>query len=118
MPFVEKQAAELFTSELALRSWIHMQDHCRKTLQRSDVGLAIRTTEAFDFLVDLVPSEDQPGGVAVDSDVGGGPVPPGVVAGTSHPGQDPGAFMSPDQAAAMTQMAAAAYDKATNPGNM
>ena len=49
------KACELFIMELTLRSWDAADDDVkRKTLQRSDVAAAVRKTEVFDFMEDVV----------------------------------------------------------------
>lgn len=52
------QACECFIQELTLRAWLCADDSKRKTLQRSDVAMAISRTDIYDFLVDIVPREE------------------------------------------------------------
>ena len=58
VPIVFSKAVELFISELALRAWIHTEDAKRRTLQRSDIAMAITKYDMFDFLIDIVPREE------------------------------------------------------------
>ncbi|EFA76891.1 predicted protein [Heterostelium album PN500] len=56
-PVIFAKACELFILELTIRSWFHTESHKRRTLQKTDISLAIATNETFDFLVDIVPRE-------------------------------------------------------------
>jgi len=58
VPVLFSKACELFILELTLRAWIHTEDCKRKTVQRSDIAMAVTNTESFDFLIDIVPRED------------------------------------------------------------
>lgn len=57
-PVLFAKAAELFIMELTLRSWLHTEDNKRRTLQRSDIAMAISKYDQFDFLIDIVPREE------------------------------------------------------------
>lgn len=57
-PMLFAKAAELFIMELTLRAWVHTEDNKRRTLQRSDIAMAITKYDQFDFLIDIVPREE------------------------------------------------------------
>ncbi|XP_062550688.1 nuclear transcription factor Y subunit gamma [Armigeres subalbatus] len=57
-PLLFAKAAEMFIQELTLRAWLHTEDNKRRTLQRSDIAMAIAKYDQFDFLIDIVPRED------------------------------------------------------------
>ncbi|XP_055826060.1 nuclear transcription factor Y subunit C-1-like isoform X2 [Solanum dulcamara] len=57
-PILFSKACELFILELTLRSWFHAQENKRRTLKKNDFTAAIRQTEIFDFLVDVVPRDE------------------------------------------------------------
>ena len=58
VPILFSKACELFILDLTMRAWAHTADTNRRTLQRSDVADAISEGEGMDFLVDIVPRED------------------------------------------------------------
>lgn len=58
VPHLFAKAAEIFITELTLKSWIHTEDSKRRTLQRNDVSYAIAQCDMFDFLIDIVPREE------------------------------------------------------------
>ncbi|XP_022659291.1 nuclear transcription factor Y subunit gamma-like isoform X2 [Varroa jacobsoni] len=58
-PILFAKAAELFIMELTLRAWVHTEDNKRRTLQRNDIAMAISKFDMFDFLIDIVPREEQ-----------------------------------------------------------
>ncbi|XP_062194864.1 nuclear transcription factor Y subunit C-4-like [Phragmites australis] len=60
-PVVFAKACEMFILELTLRAWLHTEENKRRTLQRNDVTAAITRTDMFDFLVDIVPTEELKG---------------------------------------------------------
>ena len=57
-PVMFAKACELFIQELTLRAWAQTQDNRRRTMQRSDVGVAVSNMPLFDFLVDVVPIKE------------------------------------------------------------
>mmetsp|Transcript_15990 Transcript_15990/g.34583 ORF Transcript_15990/g.34583 Transcript_15990/m.34583 type:complete len:311 (+) Transcript_15990:61-993(+) len=57
-PVLFAKACEMFIVELTLRAWAQTEEAKRRTLQRSDISLAIQKTDIFDFLIDIVPRED------------------------------------------------------------
>ena len=59
VPILFSKACELFILDLTMRAWAHTADTNRRTLQRSDVADAISEGEGMDFLVDIVPREDE-----------------------------------------------------------
>lgn len=58
-PFLLCKACELFTLDLTMRAWAHTDATNRRTLQRSDVADAVASSEQFDFLLDMVPRDEQ-----------------------------------------------------------
>jgi histone H3/H4 len=44
----------MFILELTLRSWCYSEQNKRRTLQKEDVQAAIKKTDIFDFLVDVI----------------------------------------------------------------
>ncbi|XP_065220939.1 nuclear transcription factor Y subunit gamma-like [Planococcus citri] len=63
-PMLFAKAAELFIMELTLRAWVHTEDNKRRTLQRSDIAMAITKYDQFDFLIDIVPREEAKIGIS------------------------------------------------------
>ncbi|KAF0297928.1 Nuclear transcription factor Y subunit gamma [Amphibalanus amphitrite] len=57
-PLLFSKAAEMFIHELSLRAWIHTEDNKRRTLQRNDIAMAISKFDQFDFLIDIVPRDE------------------------------------------------------------
>eukprot|EP00826_Nyctotherus_ovalis_P006664 TRINITY_DN1159_c0_g4_i1.p2 TRINITY_DN1159_c0_g4~~TRINITY_DN1159_c0_g4_i1.p2 ORF type:complete len:100 (+),score=7.55 TRINITY_DN1159_c0_g4_i1:332-631(+) len=57
-PALFAKACEMFITELTYRAWFHTEENKRRTLQRSDISMAISRTDIFDFLVDVIPKED------------------------------------------------------------
>ncbi|GJN41498.1 hypothetical protein PR202_gn00882 [Eleusine coracana subsp. coracana] len=57
-PVVFAKACEIFILELTLRSWMHTEENKRRTLQKNDIAAAITRTDIYDFLVDIVPRDD------------------------------------------------------------
>ena len=53
-PVLFAKACEMFILELTLRSWCYSEQSKRRTLQKEDIQTAIKKTEIFDFLVDVV----------------------------------------------------------------
>ena len=68
VPILFSKACELFILDLTMRAWAHTADTNRRTLQRSDVADAISEGEGMDFLVDIVPRDDD----VIASGLGGG----------------------------------------------
>ncbi|MCL7041687.1 hypothetical protein MKW94_018721 [Papaver nudicaule] len=77
-PILFSKACELFILELTIRSWLHAEENKRRTLQKNDISAAITRTDIFDFLVDIVPREEEvvKGGVAIGR--------PAMVGGMDH----------------------------------
>jgi hypothetical protein len=57
-PALLAKACEIFILELTMRSWYHTEENKRRTLQRSDVAMAIGKSEMYDFLIDIVPRDE------------------------------------------------------------
>ncbi|XP_027338205.1 nuclear transcription factor Y subunit C-1-like [Abrus precatorius] len=55
---VVAKACEMFIMELTTRAWVKAEENRRLTLQKNDIRYAISRTDAFDFLVDIVPRDD------------------------------------------------------------
>ena len=53
-PVLFAKACEMFILELTLRSWCYSEQNKRRTLQKEDIQTAIKKTEIFDFLVDVI----------------------------------------------------------------
>lgn len=57
-PVLFAKACELFILDLTLRAWYYTDCNKRKTLQRNDIAIAVARDEIFEFLTDIVPTED------------------------------------------------------------
>ncbi|XP_047063450.1 nuclear transcription factor Y subunit C-3-like [Lolium rigidum] len=57
-PVVFSRACELFVAELTRAAWAATLDGKRRTVHREDVAQAVRDTDLFDFLVDVVKDDD------------------------------------------------------------
>uniref|UniRef100_A0A182XDT7 Nuclear transcription factor Y subunit gamma n=1 Tax=Anopheles quadriannulatus TaxID=34691 RepID=A0A182XDT7_ANOQN len=57
-PLLFAKATEIFIQELTLRAWLHTEHNKRRTLQRSDIAMAITKYDQFDFLIDIVPRDE------------------------------------------------------------
>ncbi|KAJ3103428.1 hypothetical protein HDU97_010174 [Phlyctochytrium planicorne] len=57
-PLMFSKACEIFILELTMRSWIHTEENKRRTLQKPDVAMAISQADMYDFLIDIVPREE------------------------------------------------------------
>ncbi len=53
-PVLFAKACEMFILELTLRSWNYSESSKRRTLQKEDLQAAIKKTDVFDFLVDVI----------------------------------------------------------------
>lgn len=64
----------VFIADLTSRSYIHATANRRRTVQRSDVVVAVAGSNLFDFLVDIVPRgyEAGKGGSRKESSAKGG----------------------------------------------
>ncbi|OAD75898.1 transcription factor CBF [Phycomyces blakesleeanus NRRL 1555(-)] len=58
-PILFSKGCDVFIAELTQRAWKHAVDNKRRTLQRSDIAAAISKSDMFDFLIDIVPREEQ-----------------------------------------------------------
>lgn len=58
VPILLSKAIEIFVTELTLRSWIYTEETKRRTIQRSDIAMAVAKNDMFDFLIDIVPREE------------------------------------------------------------
>ncbi|KAL7563167.1 hypothetical protein ACA910_014445 [Epithemia clementina (nom. ined.)] len=55
---VMSQACELFVRELTWRAWRHTEGRAKKTLRRQDIAAAVKESETFDFLIDIIPPRE------------------------------------------------------------
>ncbi|XP_077242433.1 nuclear transcription factor Y subunit C-3-like isoform X1 [Tasmannia lanceolata] len=58
-PVLFSKSCELFIMDLTLRSWFHAEEKKRRTLQRSDIATTISRAVVLDFLLDVVPMDDE-----------------------------------------------------------
>ncbi|KAL9667128.1 hypothetical protein QQ045_001477 [Rhodiola kirilowii] len=67
------KACEIFILEMTIRLWLHAEENKRCMLQKNDIAAAIKRTDIFDFLVDIVPRDEMKEEVLgmVGSGVGG-----------------------------------------------
>ena len=59
-PVLFAKACELFILEVTLRSWCYSEQSRRKTLQKEDIQTAIKKTDIFDFLIDVIMESSAP----------------------------------------------------------
>lgn len=57
-PILFAKGCDIFITELTMRAWIHAEENKRRTLQRSDIAMALQKSDLFDFLIDIVPREE------------------------------------------------------------
>lgn len=60
-PILFAKGCDIFITELTMRAWIHAEENKRRTLQRSDIACALSKSDMFDFLIDIVPREEEIG---------------------------------------------------------
>ena len=60
-PILFAKGCDIFITELTMRAGIHAEDNKRRTLQRSDIAAALAKSDMFDFLIDIVPREENTG---------------------------------------------------------
>ncbi|KAM0676889.1 hypothetical protein BDAP_002480 [Binucleata daphniae] len=58
VPILFTKVTEKFIEELTLRAWLSTEDGKRRILQRSDINTAIKTSDMFDFLIYVVPKNE------------------------------------------------------------
>ena len=58
VPVLLSKAVSIFIKELALRAWIQTEEAKRRTIQRSDIAIAVTKYDMFDFLIDIVPRDE------------------------------------------------------------
>lgn len=58
-PILFAKGCEVFITELTMRAWIHAEESKRRTLQKSDIAAALTKSDMFDFLIDVVPREEE-----------------------------------------------------------
>ncbi|CCF57495.1 hypothetical protein KAFR_0C05040 [Kazachstania africana CBS 2517] len=57
-PIIFAKACEIFITELTMRSWCVSEKNKRRTLQKNDIAEALKKSDMFDFLIDIVPRND------------------------------------------------------------
>jgi histone H3/H4 len=57
-PILFAKGCDIFITELTMRAWIHAEQNKRRTLQKSDIAAALQKSDMFDFLIDVVPREE------------------------------------------------------------
>lgn len=57
-PILFAKGCDIFITELTMRAWIHAEENKRRTLQKSDIAAALQKSDMFDFLIDIVPREE------------------------------------------------------------
>ncbi|KAK7266244.1 hypothetical protein RIF29_18886 [Crotalaria pallida] len=57
-PVIFAKACEMFIMELTMRAWGNLEKNKRTTLRSNDMVIAIKGSHVFDFLHDVVPSND------------------------------------------------------------
>jgi nuclear transcription factor Y gamma len=57
-PILFAKACELFITDVTFRALFYTNFHKRKTLQKSDISTTVSSHEMFDFLIDVLPRED------------------------------------------------------------
>nr|KYP34194.1 Nuclear transcription factor Y subunit C-2 [Cajanus cajan] len=68
---VFSKACEMFIKQLTLRSWFHVEENKKETVQRCHIATAISHPVEYDFLTDTVPRDDID--VHIDTQMGQGP---------------------------------------------
>lgn len=58
-PILFAKGCDIFITELTMRAWIHAEENKRRTLQKSDIAAALSKSDMFDFLIDIVPREEE-----------------------------------------------------------
>ncbi|EDK45944.1 hypothetical protein LELG_04123 [Lodderomyces elongisporus NRRL YB-4239] len=58
-PILFAKGCDIFITELTMRAWIHAEENKRRTLQKSDIAAALTRSDMFDFLIDVVPREEE-----------------------------------------------------------
>lgn len=56
-PVIFAKACEIFITEVTMRAWCESEAHKRRTLQRGDIAEALKQSDMFDFLIDVVPRQ-------------------------------------------------------------
>ncbi|GMM59117.1 Hap5 protein [Maudiozyma humilis] len=54
-PIIFAKACEIFITELTMRAWCIAEKNKRRTLQKADIAEALKQSDMFDFLIDIVP---------------------------------------------------------------
>lgn len=58
-PILFAKGCDIFITELTMRAWIHAEENKRRTLQKSDISAALQKSDMFDFLIDIVPRDEE-----------------------------------------------------------
>ncbi|KAI0689480.1 histone-fold-containing protein [Cerioporus squamosus] len=70
-PILFCKACEIFIAEITARAFIIADSNKRRTLSRADIAKALSKSDQFDFLIDIVPREEPPGGGAQGANAAG-----------------------------------------------
>ncbi|KAH8824335.1 histone-fold-containing protein [Flagelloscypha sp. PMI_526] len=62
-PILLCKACEILISEITSRAYIIADSNKRRTISRSDVAKGLTKSDQFDFLIDIVPREEEDGAV-------------------------------------------------------
>ncbi|KAJ8536604.1 hypothetical protein K7X08_035005 [Anisodus acutangulus] len=130
-PIVFAKACEFFILELTIRSWLHAEENKRRTLTKNDIETAIKRDDIFDFLVDVIPldqNKNKEGAVGMVGSTASGapyyyppmcqPAPPGVMmVQPAMPGVDPSMYVQPPSQAWQSIWQAAEENPYANGGS-
>ena len=72
----------VFIAEITSRAFIIADSNKRRTLSRADIAKALSKSDQFDFLIDIVPREEPPGGAAQNANAPNKPQKKGTAAGS------------------------------------
>lgn len=70
-PIIFAKACEIFITELTMRAWCISEKNKRRTLQKADIAEALKQSDMFDFLIDIVPRVSTTSGSANSNDAVG-----------------------------------------------
>ncbi|EJF60008.1 histone-fold-containing protein [Dichomitus squalens] len=94
-PILFCKACEIFIAEITARAFIIADSNKRRTLSRADIAKALSKSDQFDFLIDIVPREEPPGGAVQGVNAAGRAQKKGLALGavnavsTSHRSHEP-----------------------------
>ncbi|RPD70307.1 histone-fold-containing protein [Lentinus tigrinus ALCF2SS1-7] len=82
-PILFCKACEIFIAEITARAFIIADSNKRRTLSRADIAKALSKSDQFDFLIDIVPREEPPGGAPGSNTAGRVPKKGGAAPGNA-----------------------------------